>query len=178
MIADWESLRRARRGDESGWRELLKKHQARLVSMVLLLVGDPAAAQDIAQETFTRLLSADLPNREGSVGGWLSTTAFRLALKEKRRAKRNSDIEGVDPPDPSQSPLDSLLVEERDRQIVETIRGLDDAHREILILRFYGGHSYEEIARITNIPLGTVKSRMFYAVKNCQQTLRERGILE
>jgi RNA polymerase sigma-70 factor, ECF subfamily len=178
LTADWDSLDRARRGDECGWRELVQRHHARLVSMALLITGCSVTAQDIAQEAFTRLLQEKFSNRSGTVGGWLSVTAYRLAVKERRRANKHDVIEGIDPPDGSPSPLDSLLNSEHDRHIAAAIRALDPIHREILVLRFYGEQSYEEIARTTSVPLGTVKSRIFYAVKNCQQFLRDRGLIE
>ena len=59
----------------------------------------------------------------------------------------------------------------------EAIRGLDDKYREVLVLRFYADHSYEEIADLLRIPLGTVKSRMFNAVKTCRMILKDKGIL-
>jgi RNA polymerase sigma-70 factor (ECF subfamily) len=178
LTSDWESLDRARQGDESGWRDLVERHHAQLVSMVLLITGSVDAAKDVAQEVFTRLLRADLPHRCGSVGGWLSTTAYRLALKERLRARRDVDIERSDPPDSAPSPLEDIIAEERQRQVVAAIRALDEEHRDVLVLRFYGGHSYEQIARLLNLPLGTVKSRIFYAVKSCQQTLHDRGVWE
>jgi DNA-directed RNA polymerase specialized sigma24 family protein len=47
----------------------------------------------------------------------------------------------------------------------------------VLVLRLHGGHSYEEIARMTGVSLGTVKSRIFYAVKSVQKELRKRGVI-
>ena len=178
MTADWDNLDRARRGDERGWRELVHKHHARLVSMALLITGCPEAAKDIAQESLTRLLQEKFPNRAGTVGGWLTTTAYHLAIKESRRTKKQSNIKGIDPPDASPSPLDTILKSERDRQIAAAIQSLDSAHREIFVLRFYSENTYEEIAQLTGVPLGTVKSRIFYAVKACQQILRDRGLIE
>jgi RNA polymerase sigma-70 factor (ECF subfamily) len=55
---------------------------------------------------------------------------------------------------------------------------LSNEQREILALRYFGGHSYEEIAEITEVPIGTVKSRIFYAIKVCQEKLRERGVFK
>lgn len=148
------------------------------MSLGLLITGSAAAAQDVAQESFVRLLQLDPKHRQGSVGGLLSTIAYRLALKERRRATRHTDLSGHDPPLADPSVLDLLLRSERDRHIAAAIRSLDGDHRDTLVLRFYGGHSYQEIAELMGVPLGTVKSRMFYAVKQCREVLREKGILE
>jgi len=56
------------------------------------------------------------------------------------------------------------------------MQSLPADQREILALRFFGGHRYEEIARITEVPIGTVKSRIFYAIKTCRETLRNQGV--
>jgi RNA polymerase sigma-70 factor (ECF subfamily) len=100
-----------------------------------------------------------------------------LAIKEAKRVRRNARLEGQDLPDLGQNVLDSILNDERDRLVVRAIETLDAEHRDVLVLRFYGGHSYEEIARIVKAPLGTVKSRIFYAVKSCGETLRQKGVL-
>jgi RNA polymerase sigma-70 factor (ECF subfamily) len=71
-----------------------------------------------------------------------------------------------------------MVRSERERLVVKAIRSLDDAHRTTLVLRFYGEHSYEEIATLTGAPLGTVKSRLFYAVKQCREWLKTKGVLE
>jgi len=175
-VNDWECLERAKRGEESAWRTLVERHHARLLGISLLITGSSSAAKDIAQESFVRLLDANVSHREGTVQGLLSTIAYRLALKEKARGQRTEDIAAINPANPSPSPLDELLAEERDRLVAAAIRSLDPQHRDILVLRFYGEHSYEEIAGLTGIPLGTVKSRIFYAVKSCQQFLRDKGL--
>jgi RNA polymerase sigma-70 factor (ECF subfamily) len=157
---------------------MIGQHRTRLSALALLIVGSGAAADDIVQETFVRALRADIAHRRGTVGGFLGTIAYRLAIKEARRTDRADRLDGIDIPDPAQDPLDTLLTNERDRLVAETIRSLDTPHRDVLLLRFYGGHSYEEISDLTETPLGTVKSRIFYAVKTCRERLREKGVIE
>ncbi|MFZ5434237.1 MAG: RNA polymerase sigma factor [Calditrichota bacterium] len=178
MNSDWHDLDRARHGDKAAWQALLDRHYSRLLSMTLLITGNPAAAQDIAQEAVVKLFRAEIRHRTGTVGGLLTTIAYRLAVKEKNRTNRHTDLEHAQPAASSPSPLDALISAERQRHVAEAIQQLDDEHRAALALRFYGGHSYQEIADLTGVPLGTVKSRIFYAVKNCQAELRKRGVLE
>ena len=143
-----------------------------------MITGSAAAADDVVQETFVRALDARLKNTKGTVQGFLGTIAYRLALKESKRARRNTRLEGLDTIDPSHNPLDNVLIDERDRQVAHAIGTLDVDHRDVLVLRFYGSHSYEEIAGLLEVPLGTVKSRIFYAVKSCREVLREKGVLK
>jgi RNA polymerase sigma-70 factor (ECF subfamily) len=177
MISDWDCLDRARRGDEDAWQLLFERHHLGLIKIAVLITGSLEAAKDLAQESFVRLLQSRVKHTDGSFKSYLSTIAYRLALKEKKRSSREKDFEGSDMPDGNPSPLEKTVREERDRHLVRTIRALPEHHRDILILRFYGEHSYEEIARLTRLPLGTVKSRIFYAVKMCGAELRERGVI-
>lgn len=178
MSSDWELWDGAKRGDETAWRELVREHHSRLLALALLITGSPDAAKDVAQEAFTRLLEFDAKHRRGSIGGLLATIAYRLALKARARASRQTELADHDLPGNAPSALENLIARERDRQIAAVIQALDHDHRDALALRFYGGHSYKEIADLTGAPLGTVKSRLFYAVKECQRKLREKGILE
>lgn len=177
MISDWDCLDRARNGDEDAWRLLFERHHASLLKIAVLITGSIEAAEDMAQESFVRLLRSRIRHTDGSFKSYLSTIAYRLALKEKRRRGREKDLDGSAMSDENPSPLERAVREERDRHIVHTIHALPEHHRDILILRFYGEHSYEEIARLTRLPLGTVKSRIFYAVKMCQSELRDKGVI-
>ncbi|UCF77866.1 MAG: RNA polymerase sigma factor [Candidatus Eiseniibacteriota bacterium] len=175
---EWECFFKARRGDEVAWRVLVGQHQTRLAALALFVTGSPAAAEDVVQETFVRALRARIRHTKGTVQGFLGTIAYRLALKEAKRARRCVELEGLEPSDGSQDALERVLENERDRLVAEAIGALDARQRDVLTLRFYGGYSYEEIAKILDIPLGTVKSRVFHAVKSCRNTLRERGVLK
>jgi RNA polymerase sigma-70 factor, ECF subfamily len=178
MTSDWQYLERARRGDEAAWRVLLERHQPRLKALAYLVSGCAASAKDIVQTAFTRLVQTELHHRNGTVSGLLATIVYRLALKERSRQERLRNLDDHDFADDRPSPLVGLIKEERDRQIAAAIRSLSPEHRDILVLRFYGGHSYEEIAKLMMVPIGTVKSRMFYAVKACQKILLDKGVLE
>jgi RNA polymerase sigma-70 factor (ECF subfamily) len=177
MKSDWECLERARRGDETAWRELIARHQSALLRTVLLITGSLPSAHDLAQETFVRLLRRRPRHRRGSFRAYLSTIAYRLALKELKRTRRQANLDNLDLPDQKPDPLAAILREERDRQLAAVIGELPEHHRTILVLRFYGRHSYDEIAQITALPLGTVKSRIFNAVKACRAGMYEKGIL-
>jgi RNA polymerase sigma-70 factor (ECF subfamily) len=178
MTSDWDYLERARTGDESAWRTLIERHSLQLVTMVFLITGSMATAQDLAQETFIHLYRNRAKHREGSFKSYLTTIAYHMALKAKKRSQLHQNLDDTNPIDQKPNPLEEILRKEQDRQVAQAIQSLEPQHRDILVFRFYGNHSYREIADITNIPIGTVKSRLFYAVKSCQHALRQKGILE
>lgn len=178
MTADWDFFERARDGDERAWRILLERHGRELTRMALLITGSLAAAQDLVQESFVELYRKPPPHREGGFRAYLSTIVYHRSLKEKRRSRSLSSLDGIELVSTEASPLEKIITEEKDRAIVASIMSLDRQHRDVLILRFYGGHGYETIARLTGVPLGTVKSQIFYAVKICREQLRKKGWLE
>jgi RNA polymerase sigma-70 factor (ECF subfamily) len=175
--SEWQYFIRARGGDDVAWRALVGRYRTRLTALALLITGSADSAHDVVQETFLRAFRAEINNFKGSVRGYLGTIAYRLALKEIKQEKRKIQLEGQNLIDERHNPLDHILENERDRQIAETIKSLDPEHRDVLTLRFYGGYSYDEIARLLQIPIGTVKSRIFYAVKTCREILKKKGVL-
>jgi RNA polymerase sigma-70 factor (ECF subfamily) len=178
MTDDWRCLELARAGDEIAWRVLFDRHYPPLVKMASCITGSLETAQDLAQESFVRLLHVEIRYRDGSFKSFLSTIAYRLALKERKRHNSDRKLDPVLIADGSLSPLELAIRDETDRIIVRVIQSLSIEHREILILRYFGGHSYEEISQITEVPIGTVKSRIFYAIKICQEKLKEQGVFK
>ena len=178
MIDDWRCLELALGGDENAWRDLFSRHYPWLVRLTSSITGSVETGHDLAQESFVRLLRARISHHTGSFKSFLSTIAYRLALKEKNRRDSRLPSDSSLIADGSPSPLELAIRDENDRIIVRVIQSLSVEHREILTLRLIGGHSYEEIARMTEIPIGTVKSRMFYAVKITREKLKESGVIE
>lgn len=177
-MSDWEYLEKAHKGDEEAWKELIRRYNSTLVRMVCLITGSMAVARELTQETFVRLLNCNLKHHEGSLKSYLTTIAYRLALKEKQKIKSMQNLVEFDYADDSPGALEGVILEERNRILLQVIDSLGEDHRDILVLRFYGGNSYKEIAGILKLPEGTVKSRIFYAVKECQRLLTEKGMMK
>jgi len=176
IVDEWRCLDRARGGDETSWRFLFRLHYQPLVRMAFCITGSMDAAHDMAQESFVRLLRVNIPHREGSFKAYLSTIAYRLALKERKRESARQSLESADVVDGGPSPVDEAIRDQTERVIFRVMQSLPVEQREIIALRFFGGHSYEEIARIAGVPIGTVKSRIFTAVRNCREKLRHEGV--
>ena len=164
---DDDLLRRAQRGDRDAFADLVARHQDRLYTMLYRLLGNAADAADVVQETFLRAyLHIDRLNGPG-VRAWL----FRVAVNCGRDLQRHNarrphdpldDGEGnvVDLPDPSQNPERTALQRERVAEMNQLLRALPLELRVALVLREVNQLSYEEIAQVLSIPVGTVKSRV------------------
>lgn len=178
MNSDWDYFRLAKDGDEKAWNTLFNRYYRYLIKITSLITGSIDAAKDLVQDTFVRIMKAKVKHNEGNFKTYISTVAYRLALREKKHLGRQTDINGMEIHDETVSPLESVIKSERDKYIVRIISSLPDNYKDILVLRFYGEHSYDDIAVITQLPLGTVKSRIFYAVKKCRDKLKAEGIIE
>jgi len=177
ITTGWDELARARNGSREAWRTLFEQHSPRLLRMTLLMTGSTDAARDCVQETFVRVLNSAVHHQDGSLRAYLSTIAYRLALKETMRLRRLVPADTLDSASSDPSPLDDAIADERQREVARVLRALPAGHREVLILRLHGQHSYEEIAGITGLPLGTVKSRIFNAVKRARTMMKKRGVI-
>ena len=177
MTSDWENLEEAKNGDKGAADILFKKYYKSLIRMTSLITGSIDSAKDIVQETFIKLINGKIKHSDGQFKTYINTIAYRLALKEKSRQKRQFNLFRIERPSQSISPLDHQVQDETQRNVFHVIQDLKPNYKEILILRFYGNHSYEEISQITDIPLGTVKSRIYYAVKECGNKMKKKGML-
>ncbi len=177
IAAGWEDLARARNGSPEAWRILFDQYSPQLLRMAALMTGSADAARDCVQETFVRLLNSVVRDQTGSLRAYLSTIVYRLALKEKMRVSKGVPLGVPEPASPNPSPLDEVIADERQREVARVLLTLPDHHRDILILRLHGDHSYEDISEITGLPLGTVKSRIFHAVKSARAEMKNRGLI-
>ncbi|WP_325050130.1 sigma-70 family RNA polymerase sigma factor [Renibacterium salmoninarum] len=151
-------------------------HAAELGRFVNRLTGDHAYAEDVTQETLFRAWQrpAILERPEAAVRAWLFTVARNLVVDDWRSARRRHEVGAESPPEQHQADatdrvLDSWLV-------TDALACLSLEHREVLVHGYYRALSVREISQTLDIPEGTVKSRMHYALRaNEARTARERG---
>jgi RNA polymerase sigma-70 factor (ECF subfamily) len=156
------TLRRAQRGDERAWRDLIERYQRPVHALIWRLLGGRAKhrAEDLTQETFVRVLRA-LPGFDpagtASLSTWMLTIATRLTLNELRRAEHATlpaDLLADDRSD---------AASERQRlgaAIARGVAALPEAQRAVFVLREYHDLEYQDIATVLELDLGTVKSRL------------------
>lgn len=159
-------IEKAQTGDRNAYGELVRQHHPGVVNVVYRMCGDPELAEDAAQEAFLQAwlhLPAFRPGT--SFRNWLYRIAVNAALDTLRRAPKKplADLETLALPDPQAGPEAVLLQKERTLIVQQAILSLAETSRAVLVLREYGGLSYQEIAATLDIPLGTVMSRLNYA---------------
>lgn len=174
----------AKAGDLSAFNRLVLAYQEQLYNVAYRLLGDPEEAADATQEAFLKAYERLHQHRGGSFRAWLlrilTNTCYDALRKRRRRAEGPlPDTTGPDPLDrlrllPSReaSPEEAALRGEIHRAIQEGLQRLSPEYRTVLVLSDIEGLSYEEIAEVLSIPLGTVKSRLSRARAQMRDFLR------
>ena len=170
--SDDELMLLVRAGQHVAFDALVLRHQARMLRVAHRFLGDSAAAADAVQNTFVALFGA--VNSYQSRGKFRAYV-YRLLLNQCRRAHRRGRLElRVRELLPAQ-PLtnDQLLERERQRDVERVLSRLPPKQRAVLLMRYTAELGYQEIAEALEIPLGTVKSRIFEATARLRELLQE-----
>lgn len=187
-LADGELVVRAIAGREDGFEELVRRYQRPIVAYVYRMVGDYDSALDLAQEVFIRVYnSLERYRPEFKFSTWIYRIAHNAAIDHLRRVEtsRTEDLEveceggrTFEKPLASKALTPEQACErgERRAEIEEVVRQLTPAYRELIVLRHSHDLSYDEIAEVTGLPLGTVKNRIFRAREAMRELLVVRGI--
>jgi RNA polymerase sigma-70 factor, ECF subfamily len=159
---DEVTLRRAQRGDQRAWRDLIDRFQQPVHALIWRLLAGRARhrVEDLTQETFVRVLRA-LPKFDpagtASLSTWILTIATRMTLNELRRP----ESAGLDRELISEARADVDAERKRlGEAIAAGVAALPDAQRAVLVLREYHDLDYAEIAAVLELDAGTVKSRL------------------
>lgn len=164
-------------GDTSAYGELVLAYQDRLYNTLYRLLGSAEDARDVSQEAFVQAF-VKLESFRGSAAfyTWLYRIAFNLAMSHRRRQKPTASLDvsrgehGLEPVDGQPTPEAHVARHDRARLVHAALAELADEFRQVVVLRELEGCRYEEIAEILELPIGTVRSRLFRA----RMTLRDR----
>jgi len=181
--SDEELIARFQQGDNYAFDLLVKRYKDPLLNFIYRFIGEKNEAEDIVQETFLRLFKNKHYYKEiAKFSTWIYTIAGNLAKTELRKRKRRklfsishylSTEKDYDIPDQTTSPESDTNTLITDKIIQKAIDKLSPKFKQVIILRDIQGFSYEEIAEIVGIPLGTVKSRVNRARLKLQEDLQD-----
>lgn len=179
---DRELVEIALRGEKKAFETLILRHQNGIINYIYRMILDMDEAMDLAQEVFIKaFFSLSTYNPRYSFSTWLYKIASNLTIdylrKKKRKnfnteslSQRNKEIEI---PDHSMGPVKNLDREIFYKKLEDALNMLPESLREFIILRDINELSYNEIAEIKNIPLGTVKNKIFRGREILRKLLEE-----
>jgi RNA polymerase sigma-70 factor (ECF subfamily) len=161
-----------RAGDARAFEQLFARYQAPLGRHLGRILNDPAAAEDLVMETFLRLHRHAHRWREGTpVRPWVFTIARNLARNRLRSQRLRAWVPLTAVREQAAPP--AAARDEIRRRVAAAFAELPAAQREACSLRLLGNLSVEEIARVTRVPPGTVKSRLFYGLRRLRARLAD-----
>ena len=192
QITDEQLLILFRRGDENAFAQLVKRYEKELYNFLLRFLRQPSLAEDVFQETFFQVhLSADSFKSDRRFRPWLYTIASNKArdLLRSRARRPTVQLSTYDDDQDAGQLWDYLLADhttaeeifeaKQQRELIREVVGrLPDHLRQILILAYFSKLSYQEMAEVLEIPLGTVKSRLHSAVSHFGRLYREQADAE
>jgi len=176
---DTALLNAARQHAPEAWDSLLKRHQLPLYTYLVELLHDETVALDLVQETFAAAVRHIASLRDDAkFTSWLFGIAHQKCVQHWRRVTRDNavfaptpaDDESTDWPDPNESDARTFLLRrEQADEFFALVERLPTAQRSALLLHVLEDFSLEEIATITSVPVGTVKSRLHHAKRALRQ---------
>ncbi|MFN8218677.1 MAG: sigma-70 family RNA polymerase sigma factor [Fimbriimonadales bacterium] len=180
--AEMALVERCRRKDFDAFGRIVDAYQNRVFGFVRRMVGDADDAADVTQEVFVRAFQAfDRFDGRSSLRTWLFRIAHNLCIDRARRLDRAPAASAIDAsseddvameiPDGRWDPESVILNDELMGVVESTIAAMSDKLRSVLILHDREDMAYEEIAGALDLPVGTVKSRLFLARAQLQQAL-------
>jgi len=185
-LADYELVQTAVAGREASFEELVRRYQRPIAAYVYRMVGDYDSALDLTQEVFIKVYnSLNRYRSEFKFSTWIYKIAHNAAIDHLRRhAVREQTLSGSVEGERREVTIESKRLtpeqeserKERRLEIESVVQLLQPAYRELIVLRHSHDLSYDEIAEVTGLPLGTVKNRLFRAREAMRELLVHRGI--
>jgi RNA polymerase sigma-70 factor, ECF subfamily len=191
-LPDADVVTLAQQGRESAYRELIRRYERPVFSLVFRMVRDREVAEDLSQETFIKVLNhIDRYRPEFKFSSWLFKIANNVAIDHLRKrhletvsidgsphasTAAEAEASSFDVVEPGETALEELESKELGSAIERAIARLRPEYRSCIMLRHVEGRSYEEIAATLDLPLGTVKTyihRARHELRRALEHLRE-----
>jgi len=187
VISDQELIRQFINGDHTSLEVLVKRHQRKVFSYILLIVKDKHLAEDIFQDTFIKVINtlrAGAYNEEGKFLPWVMRIAHNLIIDFFRKSKRMPYVENSEEYDLFETLKvyedtieDKLIIAQIHCDVRKLIEYLPEEQKEVLKMRHYKDMSFKDIADQTNVSINTALGRMRYALINLRKMVNEKEII-
>ncbi len=184
-LTDVELIAKAISGREDGFEEIVRRYQRPITNYVFRMLNDYDSSLDVTQEVFIKVYnSLERYSSEYKFSTWLYRIAHNAAIDYIRRRSPNQQSIETENKDgayqlqiesPNPTPEQDRERSEWRTEIEAVVKCLPSVYRELILLRHAQDLSYDEIAEITNLPLGTVKNRLFRAREMMREIFIERG---
>lgn len=172
---DWIGLmqRIARVRDETAFAEIFAHFAPRVKAFLVKSGSSPAAAEDCTQDVMATVWhkAAQFDPERASVATWIFTIARNRRIDLLRRARRPEPDELPWGPEPAPDQIDAMALQQDTARLGEALKALPEAQRELIEKAYFGDLSHGEIAGITGLPLGTIKSRIRLALDKLRQAM-------
>jgi len=188
QLKDRELVRLFRKNaDEMAFSELMNRHQSKIYSYIYSMVNNPEIANDIFQETFTKVITKmdDTYNEQGKWIAWVMRIAHNATIDYIRKQKRFVDVNGKYDDESKtdfydrledESHVDAdvkLAKDEEKSSLMKHIQNLPEEQRQVVLLRHYYEMPFKEIAELTGVSINTALGRMRYALINLRKMFEE-----
>ena len=176
-VEDATLLRRVGGGDEAALEAVYQRYGGACFRLARRILGEQHLAEDVVQQVFLALWQGSgYDPARGAVSTWLLSVTHHKAVdmlrRESGRRKRLAgDQELIERQIAGPGPADEAWATLRAERTRDALRSLSAEHREVLLLAYYGGYTQREIADMTGLPLGTVKSRTLHAMRRLRAQL-------
>ncbi|HEX3465444.1 MAG TPA: sigma-70 family RNA polymerase sigma factor [Candidatus Elarobacter sp.] len=168
-------MERVRARDASAFEALYEGYHRLVFGIGLRMLGDPASAEDLTQNVFVKIWTAPETFRGGSFVAWVSRVARNRALDVLRARSARPELE-IPADLPLEGALDDDVLARLDAQRVrDALSTLPPEQRALIEMGFFGGATHHELARRTDTPLGTVKTRIRSGLRRLRESLGERA---
>lgn len=177
LVEDATLLRRVSYGDEAALEAVYQRYGGACYRLARRILDDAQLAEDVVQQVFLALWQGSgYDPARGAVSTWLLSITHHKAVdmvrRENGRRKRlTGEQQLIERQAADEGPEDHAWATLRAERTREALRHLTAEHREVLLLAYYGGYTQREIAEMTGLPLGTVKSRTLHAMRRLRSLL-------
>jgi RNA polymerase sigma-70 factor, ECF subfamily len=169
-------------GDIPAFDQLVRRWDRKIQGVIYRLVGNHDEARDLSQEAFLKAYRAlGTFKKEARFSSWLYQIAINATRDRLRRRRRRTDLSLDDVEDGSlrdaaPSALERMESSDLSRAVAEAMSALPDEQREVVILKEYEGLTFPEIAETLDVPLSTVKTRLYRGLGQLRVRLERQGI--